>query len=180
MGIGNTTAAAALTAALTGATAAEVVGRGTGVDSATLVRKGEIVSAAVARLPPAADPVTVLAHLGGLEIAGLAGAVLAAARAQRAVVADGFIATAAVLVAARISPAAVDYVVAGHRSVEPGHALQLRALGLEPLLDLDLRLGEGTGAALALPLLEAASAILREMATFADAGVSGETAPRHG
>ena len=172
MGIGSSTAAAALTAALTGAEAEAVVGTGTGVDPATVERKRDIVRAAVARIPPGADPVTVLSEVGGLEIAGLAGVVLAAARAGRPVVTDGFIATAAVLVAARIAPSTVDYVIASHRSVEPGHGVQLTALGLEPLLDLELRLGEGTGAALALPIVDAAGGVLREMATFADAGVS--------
>ncbi len=175
MGIGNTTAAAALTAALTGAGAGDVVGSGTGIDARRREHKRRIVAGAVARIPPGAAPIDILAELGGLEVAGLAGAVLACARAGRAVVTDGFIATAGVLVAARLAPDVVDYVVASHRSVEPGHAVQLEALGLEPLLDLELRLGEGTGAALALPTVEAASAVLREMATFASAGVSGAT-----
>lgn len=173
MGIGNSTAAAALTAALTDADVGDVVGPGTGVDARRLAHKRAVVAAAVGRLAPAAEPLEVLAEVGGFEIAALTGATLEAARSGRVVVTDGFIATAAVLVAARLAPAVVDYVVASHRSREPGHAVQLRELGLEPLLDLDLCLGEGTGAALALPLLEAAAAMLREMATFASAGVSG-------
>ena len=172
MGIGNTTSAAALTAALCGAPAEAVVGTGTGVDGPTLERKRRIVDTAVSRLGGDLDPVRMLAEVGGLEIAGLVGVVLAAARATRPVVTDGFIATAAVLVAARLAPAAPGYVIASHRSVERGHALQLDALGLEPLLDLELRLGEGTGAALALPILDAATAVLREMASFTDAGVA--------
>jgi nicotinate-nucleotide--dimethylbenzimidazole phosphoribosyltransferase len=173
MGIGNTTAASALTAALCGVPADAVVGAGTGVDETTLELKRDIVRAAVSRIPPNADPVAVLAEVGGLEIAALVGVVLAAARAGRPVVTDGFITTAAALAAARIAPAALDYVIASHRSAERGHALQLSALGLEPLLDLELRLGEGTGAALALPIVDAAGSILREMATFSGAGVSG-------
>jgi nicotinate-nucleotide--dimethylbenzimidazole phosphoribosyltransferase len=172
MGIGNSTPAAALTAALCGAPADAVVGTGTGVDGPTLERKRLIVETAVSRLGGESDPVSVLAEVGGLEIAGLVGVVLAAARAGRPVVTDGFIATAAVLVAARLAPAALGYVIASHRSAERGHAQQLDALGLEPLLDLGLRLGEGTGAALALPVLDAAAAVLREMASFTDAGVS--------
>jgi nicotinate-nucleotide--dimethylbenzimidazole phosphoribosyltransferase len=176
MGIGSTTSAAALTAVLCCAPPEAVVGAGTGVDARTLDRKRSIVSAAVKRIAPGADPVSVLAELGGLEIAALVGVALAAARAQRAVVADGFITCAAVLVASRLAPAVLDYVIASHRSVEPGHTIQLRALGLDPLLDLELRLGEGTGAALAFPIVDAAGAVLREMATFAGAGVSGPEA----
>lgn len=172
MGIGNTTAAAALTAALTGAPAAAVVGPGTGLDERRLRRKRELVASAVARVGPGA-PFGALAQLGGLEIAGLVGVTLAAAGEGRAVVADGFIATAAAYVAVRICPPARDYLFAGHRSVEPGHSVLLDALGLEPVLDLRLRLGEGTGAALALPVLDAAGAVLREMATFEDAAVPG-------
>jgi nicotinate-nucleotide--dimethylbenzimidazole phosphoribosyltransferase len=175
MGIGNSTSAAALTAALCGAPPEAVVGAGTGVDGPGIARKRRIVERAVSRTDRTLDPLDVLAEVGGLEIAGLVGVVLAAARAGRPVVTDGFIATAAVLVAVRLAPAALDYVVASHRSCEPGHAVLLQALGLEPLLDLDLRLGEGTGAALALPLLDAAAAMLREMASFADAGVSTAT-----
>lgn len=173
MGIGNTTAAAAVTVALTGVPAERAVGPGTGVAPDTVARKAGIVAAAAARTGPRDDPLAVLAEVGGLEIAALAGAVLGAARAGRAVVVDGFITGAAALAAVSMCDAARGYLVASHRSAEPGHAVQLEALGLDPLLALDLRLGEGTGGALALPLVEAAAALLREMATFASAGVSG-------
>lgn len=172
MGIGNTTSAAAVTCALTGVAAERVVGPGTGVDSAGLARKREIIRRAVFRLQGATDPVRVLAEVGGLEIAALVGVVLGAAAEGRAVVSDGFITTAAALAAVRIDPAAADYLIASHCSTEPGHSVQLDALGLHPLLQLEMRLGEGTGAALAFPLVEAAAAILREMATFESAGVS--------
>ena len=178
MGIGNSTVASALTAALTGRAAAEVVGPGTGVAGDRLVHKCAIVECAVGRIAGEDDPFEVLRQVGGLELAGLAGVVLGAARAGRAVVADGFIATAAALAAARLCPAARDHLFASHRSAEPGHRVLLEALGLRPLLDLDLRLGEGTGAALCLPILDAAGAILREMATFASARVSGRTEER--
>ena len=167
MGIGNTTAATALTAALTGAGVAEVMGPGTGVVGAARARKETAVAAALRRAAGVRDPFELLAALGGLEIAGLVGVTLAAAGAGRAVVTDGFIATAAALVAARLAPPVRDHLVAGHRSTEPGHAVQLAALDLEPVLDLDLRLGEGTGAVLALPVLDAAAGLLREMATLA-------------
>ena len=174
MGIGNTTAAAAVTAALTGAASEDVVGRGTGIDDAHLLAKRAIVAAAVARLRGSADGVArhdafrVLAEVGGLEIAAIAGATLGAAAAGVPVVTDGFIVTAGVLAAVRLCPAALDYVFASHRSAEPGHDVQLAALDLRPLLDLRMRLGEGTGAALALPILDAAGAILREMAPIPD------------
>lgn len=177
MGIANTTAASALTAALLGATAERVVGLGTGIDEETLWRKREIVARAVRRLAGRADPMVALTEVGGLEIAALTGVLLGAARAGRAVVTDGFVTTAAALAALRICPAAGDYLFASHRSAEPGHTLQLEALGLEPIFDLGMRLGEGTGATLALPILEAAAAVLRETATFTEAGVSGEIAP---
>lgn len=177
MGIANTTASAALVAALTGAPAPEVTGRGTGVDDATWQRKVEVVQAALSALDdtPAGgptDPVAVLAAVGGLEQAALAGFVLGAAAARVPVVLDGMVAGAAALVARALVPSAVDHWFAGHRSVEPGHAVTLAHLGLRPLVDLDLRLGEGTGALLALPVLQAAGALLREMATFDSAGVA--------
>jgi nicotinate-nucleotide--dimethylbenzimidazole phosphoribosyltransferase len=175
MGIGNSTVASALTAALTGRRAADVVGPGTGVEGDRLVHKRAIVECAVRRIAAEDDPFEVLRQVGGLELAGLAGVVLGAARASRAVVTDGFIATAAALAAARLCPAARDYLFASHRSAEPGHRVLLEALALRPLVDLDLRLGEGTGAVLCLPMLDAAGAILREMATFASARVSGRT-----
>jgi nicotinate-nucleotide--dimethylbenzimidazole phosphoribosyltransferase len=177
MGIANTTASAALVAAFTGVDATEVTGRGTGVDDDTLQRKIDAVRAGlrVNGVAPALareDPVRVLAGVGGLEHAGLAGFVLGAAARRVPVILDGVIAGAAALVAQTLSPAAVDACIAGHRSAEPGHAHALRALGLRPLIELDLRLGEGTGAVLALPLVQAAAAALRDMATFDAAGVA--------
>lgn len=172
MGIANTTPSAALVAAFTGTPAAEVTGRGTGVDDEVHARKVAVVDSALAARPVTADPVATLASLGGFEHAGLAGLVLGAARRGVPVVLDGVIAGSAALVAQALAPDAVGYCFAGHRSVEPGHAVALARLGLRPLVDLDLRLGEGTGAVLALPLVEAAGAILREMATFDAAGVS--------
>lgn len=173
MGIGNTTAAAALCAALLPAEPEAVCGRGTGVDDAGLARKVEAVRRALAvNRPDAADPVGVLAALGGYELAVLAGVCLGGAAAGSVVLLDGFVTGAAALVAARLAPAAAGRMVASHRSPEPGHALVLADLGLRPLLDLGLRLGEGSGAALALPLVSAALAILADMATFETAGVT--------
>jgi len=177
MGIANTTPSAALVAALTGAAPSEVTGRGTGVDDAVLARKIEVVEAALAARPVTDDPVETLASLGGFEHAGITGLVLGAARRGVPVVLDGVIAGAAALVARALAPASVGYCFAGHRSVEPGHAVALAELGLRPLIDLDLRLGEGTGAVLALPLVQAAGATLREMATFDSAGVARKEAP---
>jgi nicotinate-nucleotide--dimethylbenzimidazole phosphoribosyltransferase len=173
MGIGNTTAASALTAALTGADPAMVTGRGTGVADDAWIRKVEAVARALAvNRPDAGDPLGVLAAVGGFEIAGLVGVVLAGAARRVPVVLDGFIATAAALVAARLAPAVRDYLIAAHRSTEPGHVRLLEALGLTPYLELGMRLGEGTGAALGIGLLRAALACYREMATFKEAGVS--------
>ena len=179
MGIGNTTAASAIVAALTGATPAEVTGRGTGVDDATWRRKVATVERALAvNQPDAADGLDVLIKVGGFEIAGLAGVVLAGAAYRIPVFLDGFIAGAAALAAVRIAPAARHYLIAAHRSVEPGHARALAALELVPYLDLGMRLGEGTGAALGIGLARAAAAILTEMATFKSAGVSEASEPR--
>jgi nicotinate-nucleotide--dimethylbenzimidazole phosphoribosyltransferase len=173
MGIGNTTAASALTAALTGADPAMVTGRGTGVADDVWVAKVEAVRRALAvNRPDAGDVLGVLTAVGGFEIAGLVGVVLAAAARRVPVVLDGFIATAAGLVAARLAPAARSYLIAAHRSAEPGHVRVLEALGLTPYLELGMRLGEGTGAALGIGLLRAALACYGEMATFKDAGVS--------
>ena len=173
MGIGNTTASAALSAALLPARPEDVCGRGTGVDDDGLRRKVEAVRLALAaNLLDPADPVGVLAAVGGFELAVLAGVCLGGAAAGCVVLLDGFVTGAAALVAARLAPAAAAYMVASHRSPEPGHALVLADLGLRPLLDLDLRLGEGSGAALALPLVFAALAILSSMATFDSAGVT--------
>jgi len=172
MGIGNTTAAAALCAALLDVEPAATCGKGTGVDEAGLAHKVEVVSRALRVNELSDDPVAVLAALGGFELALLCGLALGAAANHQVVVLDGFITTTAALVAARLAPAAPDSMIAAHLSPEPGHRLALDALGLEPLLDLGLRLGEGSGAALALPLLDASLAILAEMATFESAGVT--------
>jgi nicotinate-nucleotide--dimethylbenzimidazole phosphoribosyltransferase len=174
MGIGNTTASAALIAAFTGRGAAEVTGRGTGIDDDTLARKIDAVEQAIVRLNAGrgSDPVTTMASVGGLEIGALAGFIIGGAAARVPVVVDGVIALAGLLVAARLAPGAVDYCFAGHRSTEPGASVALEHLGLEPILDLNMRLGEGSGACLALPVVEAAARILREMATFDAAGVS--------
>ncbi|MFC4049197.1 nicotinate-nucleotide--dimethylbenzimidazole phosphoribosyltransferase [Actinomadura syzygii] len=179
MGIANTTASAALIAAFTGLPPERVTGRGTGVDDATHARKVEVVRAALARhgLPAeAADPLDVLAAVGGLEHAGIAGFVLGAAAQRVPVILDGVIAGAAALAAAALAPDAVAAWVAGHRSAEPGHAAALAALGLRPLVDLELRLGEGTGALLALPLVQGSVRVLHEVATFDSAGVSEKEA----
>ena len=173
LGIGNTTAAAALAAAFLGVEPSAVCGRGTGLDDAGLARKIATVERALAvNRPEPGDPVGVLAAVGGLEIAFLTGVALGAASSRRVVLLDGFITAVAALAAARMAPAAVHSMVAAHVSPEPGHRLVLAELGLEPLLDLELRLGEGTGALLAVPLLRAAVAVLGEMATFAEAGVT--------
>jgi nicotinate-nucleotide--dimethylbenzimidazole phosphoribosyltransferase len=174
MGIGNTTPSAALVAAFTGRAAADVTGRGTGIDDATLARKIATVERALDRTPRRDDPLAVLASLGGFELAALAGFAVGGAAARMPVVADGVIAGAALLSASRLVPAAVSFCFAGHRSTEPAASAVLEALDLEPILDLELRLGEGSGACLALPVLEAAARILGEMATFDAAGVTNK------
>lgn len=175
VGIANTTASSAILAALTGADPDEIVGRGTGLDDAGWARKKQVVREAIAlHRPDAAEPIDVLAKVGGLEIGAMAGAILGAASKRIPVLLDGFIATVAALLAVRLCPSSADFLIAGHRSQEPGHAYVLNVLGKEPLLDLQLRLGEGTGAALAYPVLEAACRMVHEMATFASAGVSGK------
>jgi nicotinate-nucleotide--dimethylbenzimidazole phosphoribosyltransferase len=173
MGIANTTASAALIAVFTGADPAAVTGRGTGVDDETWARKVGVVRRTLARhRPDRGDPLAVLAAVGGLEHAALTGYLLGAAALRVPVVLDGVIAVAAALAAVALSPEAAGYMVAGHRSTEPGASRALSALGLRPLLELDLRLGEGSGAALALPLVQAAARVLRDVATFDSAGVS--------
>jgi nicotinate-nucleotide--dimethylbenzimidazole phosphoribosyltransferase len=173
MGIGNTTAASALTAVLTGAPPEEVTSRGTGIDDDTLRLKIAAVQRALEHnRPDPNDALDALAKVGGFELAGLCGVVLGAAAARVPIVMDGFPAGVAALAATRIAPAAGGYLIASHRSVEAGHRLVLQALGQKPLLDLDLRLGEGTGAALAMPLIDASLRILAEMATFSAAGVT--------
>lgn len=173
MGIGNTTPAAALIAAFAGADPAAVTGRGTGVDDQTYQRKIEVVRTALRRHEPdPADPLGVLATVGGLEHAALAGLILGAAARRVPVLLDGVIAGSAALAAAAFVPSATDAMVAGHRSVEPGATVALRRLGLTPLVDLGLRLGEGTGALLALPVVAGAVRVLHEVATFDSAGVA--------
>jgi nicotinate-nucleotide--dimethylbenzimidazole phosphoribosyltransferase len=172
MGIGNTTAAAALHASLLGLEPALVCGPGTGLDADGVRAKVSVVERALSANPLSGDPVDALAALGGFEIALLTGAILGGASERLALVLDGFIVGAAALVAVRLAPAACGYLIAAHLSPEPGHRLALHELGLDPLLSLELRLGEGTGAALALPVLRAAVAILSEMATFESAGVT--------
>jgi nicotinate-nucleotide--dimethylbenzimidazole phosphoribosyltransferase len=171
MGIANTTSASAIIAALTGCSIEGAIGRGTGIDDAGLQRKGAVLRAAFARFAER-DWRSVAREVGGFEIVGLAGVVLAAARRRMPVVLDGFITSAAALLARDIAPASQAYFIAAHRSQEPGHRIALEALELEPLFDLGLRLGEGTGAALALPLVEAASRMIAEMLTFAEASVA--------
>jgi nicotinate-nucleotide--dimethylbenzimidazole phosphoribosyltransferase len=173
MGIANTTPSTAVAAVLAGAPVAEVTGRGTGIDDAQLTRKIAVVERALAlNRPDPRDALDVLAKVGGFEIGGIAGVVLGAAAEQKPVVIDGFISTAGAMIAHALCPAAADYLVAAHRSAEPGHRIMQEHLGKEPLLDLGLRLGEGTGAALAMHLVEAARRILTEVATFDEAHVS--------
>lgn len=173
MGIGNTTASAAIVSAICGKSPQVVTGRGTGVDDAGLVRKVAVIERALSlNKPDSRDAIDVLSKVGGLEIGGLAGAVIAAAAHRVPVVIDGFISGAAALIAAELSPEIKPYLFAAHLSVEAGHRTILDRLGLKPLLDLNLRLGEGTGAVLAFHLLEAASRLMSEMATFGEAGVS--------
>jgi nicotinate-nucleotide--dimethylbenzimidazole phosphoribosyltransferase len=173
MGIANTTPAAALIATFTSADPAQVTGRGTGIDDGTHAHKVAVVAAALARhRPDPADPVAALAAVGGLEHAALAGFILGAAQRRVPVVLDGVIAASAALVAAALAPDAVAAMVAGHRSAEPGAGVALARLGLTPLLDLGMRLGEGTGAVLALPIVAGAVRVLHDVATFDAAGVS--------
>lgn len=173
MGIANTTSSSALLAVLTGEPVAGLVGRGTGIDDAGVAHKQAVIEAAIAaRATDPEDPIGVLASLGGLEIAAMVGACLEAASRRVPLLVDGFIATVAALLACRLAPPVRDFLVFAHRSREPGHDLALAALDARPLLDLELRLGEGTGAALAFPLLEAACRMLAEMATFEAAGIA--------
>lgn len=175
MGIGNTSAATLLVARLTGLDVAEVTGAGTGLDAEGVARKIAVLREALAANVGAAAPLEVLAALGGFEIATMVGAVVQAARERRVIVVDGFIAGSAVLVAAQLAPAVLQRCVFAHRSGERGHARLLQWLGVQPLLDLQLRVGEGSGAALAWPLLESACRILNEMASFESAGVSDKS-----
>lgn len=173
MGIGNTTAAAAIAAAFTGAAPSDVVGPGTGLDAEGVSRKADAVTRALAvNAPDPTDALGVLVAVGGLEIAGLAGVAIGCAARGIPVVADGFISGAAALVAVRFAPGVAEYLFPSHVSAEPGHRVVLDALGLEPVLDLDMRLGEGTGAVLALGIMDAACRLMSGMATFSEAGVS--------
>ncbi len=173
MGIGNTASASLITHCLTGAPLADCVGRGTGLDDAGLARKRQLLQQALdVWLQRSDEPLAVLARYGGFEIATMAGGMLEAARRKMLVLVDGFISGAAALIAAKLAPAFLDYAVFSHLSQERGHQVQLAHLGARPLIDLDLRLGEGTGAALAWPLVKSACAMLGEMASFAEAGVA--------
>ncbi len=175
MGIGNTASASLITHCLTKIPLEQCVGRGTGLDDAGLARKRALLAQAITQWTTKnSDPLDVLARFGGFEIAMLSGAMLAAAEAKIVLIIDGFIVTSALLIAARLSPAILDYCVFAHCSEESGHRLQLNDLGVRPLLDLGLRLGEGTGAALAYPLLKSACAFMQEMASFESAGVSNK------
>jgi nicotinate-nucleotide--dimethylbenzimidazole phosphoribosyltransferase len=175
MGIGNTTPSAALISVLCGVSPTEVTGRGTGIDYTTLARKTAVVEQAVARVE-GREPLHVLAAVGGLEIGALVGFIVGGAAARVPVLVDGVIATAAAVLAHALVPEVAGYLVAGHRSTEPGASAGLRYLGLLPVLDLELRLGEGSGACLALPVVSASARILREMATFDGAGVTDKGA----
>jgi nicotinate-nucleotide--dimethylbenzimidazole phosphoribosyltransferase len=176
MGIGNTTAAAALMHKLTGIPVAQCVGAGTGLSPGGVLHKQRVIEAAVERHAAAVTPLEVLATFGGLEIAMMAGAMLKAAERRMVLLIDGFIVTSALLVAARLQPAILDYCVFSHCSEESGHKRMLEHLGAQPLLQLGLRLGEGTGCALALPLLQASVNFMQEMATFEAAQVSEKSA----
>ena len=174
MGIGNTTPSTAIAAVLTGRPVAEVTGRGTGIDDDQLRHKIKVVERAIARnRPDPKDGLDVLAKVGGFEIGGIAGLILGAAAHRKPVLVDGFISTAGAMIACVLEPFVRDYIICAHRSVEPGHGALIDKLGRRPLLDLNLRLGEGTGAALAMNVVEAAVHVLTEVATFSEAGVSG-------
>jgi nicotinate-nucleotide--dimethylbenzimidazole phosphoribosyltransferase len=173
MGIGNTTPSAAIAAAITGSLPAEVTGRGTGIDDAMLQHKVRVVQKALeVNRPNGSDGIDILAKVGGFEIGGIAGLILGAAALRKPMVIDGFISTAGALIAQKLAPASTDYMIAAHRSMELGHKVMHECLGKEPLLNLNMRLGEGTGAALAMGLVEAAARLLTDVSTFAEAAVS--------
>lgn len=177
MGIANTTPSSAIIAALSGAPVEKVTGRGTGINDAVFMHKVRVIEDALAgNMPDPKDPVDVLAKVGGAEIAGIAGLIIGAAAKRVPVVVDGFISTAGALIAYELEPNTRDYMFSAHKSVERGHAAMLERIGLRPFVDLDLRLGEGTGAAIGISLIEAALRVYNEMATFGDAGVSEEKA----
>jgi len=173
MGIGNTTPSSAIVSVFSKSPVADVTGRGTGIDEGQLLHKISMIEKAIeVNRPDPGDALDVLAKVGGFEIGGIAGLILGAASLKKPVLVDGFISTAGALIAARLAPTAREYMIASHRSVEQGHRIALESLGKMPLLDLDLRLGEGTGAALSMHLVEAAVSILTEVATFEQAAVS--------
>jgi nicotinate-nucleotide--dimethylbenzimidazole phosphoribosyltransferase len=174
MGIGNTTPSTAIAAVTTGQRGSALTGRGTGIDDEGLARKARVIEESIAaRAPDPRDPIDILCKIGGFEIGGIAGLILGAAENRLPVVIDGVISTAGAVLAWMIEPRVVDFMFAAHRSVEPAHQAMLSLLGLSPILDLGMRLGEGTGCALAMPIIEAGVKVIREMATFAEAGVSG-------
>jgi nicotinate-nucleotide--dimethylbenzimidazole phosphoribosyltransferase len=174
MGIGNTTSSAAILAALSGCSVEMATGRGTGISDERFRHKVEVIKRALEiNRPDASDPMDVLAKIGGLEIGGIAGFILGCAARKKPVIVDGFISSAGALIAQGLCPASTDYMIAGHCSAEAGHKEMLKRLGKKPLLDLDMRLGEGTGAVLAMNLVEASQRILTRIATFAEAAVSG-------
>ena len=174
MGIANTTPSSAIVSVMTGAAVADVTGRGTGIDDAGLSLKVAVIEKALTvNRPDPDDAMDVLMKVGGFEIGGIAGLILGAASLRKPVLLDGFISTAGALIAQGLAPRAADYMIAAHKSVEAGHRIALQKLGKEPLLDLGLRLGEGTGAALAMPIVEGAVRVLTEVATFEEAAVSG-------
>lgn len=177
MGIANTTPSAAIGAALTGASLEDMVGRGTGVDDEGLARKKAVIEKGLGiNRPDINDGIDVLAKVGGFEIGGIAGVALAGAYYRRPVVIDGFISTAGALIAQTICPSVVDYLIAGHQSEEPGHKIMLGHLGLQPILDLGMRLGEGTGGAMAMSIIEGALKVFNEVMTFEEAGVPEKNA----
>lgn len=181
MGIGNTTAASALLSVLTGRNVAELVGPGTGITAEQIRHKQHVIAKAVSdRNPDKDDPLDLLAKLGGLEIAAMTGAMLEAAKNRTPIIVDGFICTVAALLACEIDVRVSGYMIAGHRSAEPGHMAALEWLGKQPLLELNMRLGEGTGAAVAFPIVESAANMLSEMATFSQAGISRDDSRKHG
>lgn len=177
MGIGNTTPSAAITALLTGRPVPDVTGRGTGVDDEGLKRKIAVIEKSISvNQPDVNDPFDILAKISGFEIAGMTGVTLAAAAHRVPLVMDGLISTVAAALAVKMAPGVRDYLIAGHRSVEVGHTILLNTMGLKPLVDLSLRVGEGTGAALAFMMIDASLNVLRDMKTFAEAQVSGKEA----
>lgn len=178
MGIGNTTPSTAILAVFSGRSPRQVTGRGTGINDGALDNKVKVIEKAIAlNKPDPKDALDVLSKVGGFEIAGIAGLILGAAYYRIPVVVDGLISSAGALVAKNLAPNSVDYMIAAHQSMEPGHQYMLEALGLKPLLDLNLRLGEGTGAALAMHIVETASRVIYKMLTFTDAGVTGPENP---